>query len=207
MGKLAQGYCARGVLTYMSILGKIEEQRAAGKLFLLPLAMRSERPVRTMLVSPELYGQLTGANWRTREEATRFGKLRGDLEHFIIEGQISMHLNPHERKLSRAAKSAYMGLLDHPRNGIFDIRSRDPSPALRVLGGHAIRDIFVALKCHPRSVAVDFLDLPPLGPRESKEWALAIGTCMDHWKELFGEDKPITGSDPDVFLTRNKFVV
>ena len=191
----------------MSILEKIEKRKREGRLFVLPLQQVNESPVRTILVTPKLYKQLTGADWKTADEAIRLSKLRGDLEHFIKNGQISMHLDPSQRKQTKAAQAAYMGLLKKPENGIFDIRSRDPKPGLRVLGGYAHKDVFVAIECHPRSRRVPWLGWPPLKDGKSKAWKEAIGKCRKKWKDLFGQDTPLTGSDPDVFLTGNKSLV
>ena len=102
-------------------------------------------------------------------------------------------------------KSAYMGLLDPPGRGFWDIRSRDPKPALRILGHFADVDLFVALVWHPRSVEVD--GKPPLGEARGLNWEIAKLQCEEAWKELFPNHLPKTGEKIGDLIAENTFLV
>ena len=81
---------------------------------------------------------------------------------------------------------------------IWDIRSVDPSPGIRVLGGFAEKDTFVALEW-------DFRE--NLGGPKSKEWRDFIVRCSAHWRRLFGTYKPHEGEKTSDFLSKNYFDV
>lgn len=190
----------------MLILERITALVTSGDLYLLEISMRDEYARRIMVLSPDLHSQIAGP-WRTKAAASRFADLRGDLEHFVSGGHISMHLDPAQPKKSAAAKNAQFGLLARAEHGMFDIRSRHPCPALRVLGGFAAKDVFVAIECHPRSKEVPFLNKPPLLDRRSNAWGLAIASAMERWEQWFGNIRPLSGSDCRDFLSDNASVV
>jgi hypothetical protein len=159
---------------------------------------------RFMLISTPLHRLLYGP-WKSIEAADRLTSLRADLEEFVSEGIVSMHLAPRSAKKGTAARDAYVGLLDPAGAGIFDIRSRDPRPGLRVLGAFAKVDMFIAFSCHPRSRKVAWLpNRQPLLERDSKAWRAAINDCHDQWRKIVGADvQPVAGSTPSAFVSRN----
>src|SRR5260370_28792640 len=109
-----------------------------------------------MLFSAELKALLDGP-WDHEELRYRAGRLRADLEEFTKGKHITVCLEPF------AAKSAYMGRLAPVADGVWDIRSRDPSPALRVVGLFAETDVFIALRWAPRSNKPQWTTKPSLG--------------------------------------------
>ena len=113
-----------------------------------------------MVVSDEVQELLDGP-WSTGGLARRANRLRADLEMFVRGQVLGISMTPYRHK------SAYMGLLDPPERGFWDIRSRDPKPALRVLGHFADVDLFVALVWQPAWLLRPRLSLagpPPLAP-------------------------------------------
>lgn len=98
-----------------------------------------------------------------------------------------------------------MARLDKPVDEVWDIRSIDPSPALRVFGRFADRDLFVALIWSPRSVEVPASQRLPLGPRNSVEWRNAIVECKAEWNKLFPSYSPIHGGGIQEYV-KDKFV-
>jgi hypothetical protein len=126
----------------MSIRDEINERIAEGRLFNLEPALASDPVERTMLISAEINSHLIGP-WPNIIAAKRFGKLRADLEAFVKGEKVAVCLDPY------VARNAYMGRLDQPNDEVWDVRSRDPKPALRVFGRFAERDVFVALTWSP----------------------------------------------------------
>lgn len=117
-------------------------------------------------------------------------RLRADLESFVRGDRVSVCLNPY------AAKHALFGRLDPPTGEVWDVRSRDPNPGLRVIGRFAEADLFVAFTCWPRSVAVPWLDRPQLGDGDSEQWDFAINEAKAEWRKLFHPYMPHgTGGD------------
>lgn len=155
---------------------------------------------RHMLISPEVQALIDGP-WPTVAWERRCSRLRADLETFVRGDLVSLSLTPF------AAGAAYLGLLAPPRDGIWDIRSRDPSPAMRVLGGFLCRDTFVALLPAARSVPCEFLQRGPLGDRDSPEWRSAILECKAEWRRLFLGFRPTQGVSGDEFVGAPSYVV
>jgi hypothetical protein len=111
------------VLTYMSIEALIEGHLAAGRLHRLSPVLDSDPIVRKMIISPKINGLIEGP-WESEEMRDRCNALRANLEAFVKGDNITLSLTPHEHK------TAYMGRLDKPKDEVWDIRSRDPSPGI-----------------------------------------------------------------------------
>jgi hypothetical protein len=162
----------------MSIEGLIEHCLETELLFrvhpFLPI-----KPVRRIFVSKPIKDYLNSDDERA------FGLL-GDLDSFIAGEIITTSMVPRE------AREAYMGLLHPIADGLWDIRSRDPSPALRMLGGFSRRDTFVGLVLYERRLMGDFF---------SKEWKFAISECKRQWTHRFHALQPITGDDLHGYLS------
>ena len=134
-----------------------------------------------MVVSSKIQALLDGP-WSCDWLERRAGGLRADLEMFVRGQVLSVSMTPYKHK------KAYMGLLDPPERGFWDIRSRDPNPALRVFGHFADVNLFVALVWHPRSVEVD--GRPPLGSAQDLSWEFAKLECEEAWRDLFPNHAP-----------------
>jgi hypothetical protein len=132
--------CPNPLLTYMSIRAEINHRIAEGRLFHLPCLIRSAPTVRTMLVGEEVHA-VTVPPWDNTAAGQRFARLRGDLDAFTEGRLISIAEDPYTKP-----KSAYMARIDPISDEVWDIRSRDPSPAIRVMGAFAETDVFVALE-------------------------------------------------------------
>lgn len=143
--------------------------------------------VRTMVMSREVADAVPPC----ADAEKRCARVRADLDAFVVGGLMSMCLEPFE------ATGERFGLLYKPSYGIFDVRCCDPRPNIRILGGFADRDLFVALAIHPRS-------RPPLGDGRSAAWADAIHVTRNEWRDLCGTEQPLTGSAEDVFLSNFK---
>lgn len=182
----------------MSIDDEIQRSIEAGEISYLELSLPSDPVARVMLVHRELREMLHGP-WTGITAERRFGRLRADLERFVIGDAITMSLHPREHG------TAYMGLLEPPRRGIFDIRSRDPKPGYRVFGGFPKRDVFAAMYLKPRSVTPDWSTEQPIADNEHA-WQWAIHECETRWKKVFSQP-PLTGAQPSDFITTDAIAV
>lgn len=165
----------------MSIAAHISSLVSDGRLHLIEPLDASLEVKRTMVVSDEVQELMAGP-WSTLSLERRANRLRADLESFVMGQVVPVSMTPYQHK------AAYMGLLDPPERGFWDIRSRDPNPGLRVFGQFADVDLFVALVWHPRSIQID--DKPPLGSARGLNWELAKLQCEEAWQDLFPSHRP-----------------
>ena len=145
-----------------------------------------------MVVTEDIQHLIDGP-WKSQTLERRANRLRADLEMFVEGKHLTVSMTPYEHK------TAYMGLLDPPKGGFWDIRSRDPRPSLRVFGHFAYVDWFVALAWRPRFVRIDGRD--PLGDRKDIEWEFAKLECEEVWGKLFPNSKPRTGGQISDFIS------
>ena len=162
----------------MSIHESIKEQCAGGALVLLTPLVSGAPTVRHMFLSSEVSALVCGP-WNGADQTWKNRRfvLRQQLEDFITGSLITVARKP------RKAKTAYMSQLDMPSDRVWDIRARDPEPGIRILGGFAECDVFVATNWAFRK---------PLGVYGSQQWKKAIATYHGQWAALFKEYLPIS---------------
>jgi hypothetical protein len=177
-------------LNYISMHAAMRAAIEGKQLCPLTLTFDSDPERRVLLINEEI------ANLLNDHEGGRMQRLRADLETFIKGEEISLSVTPYKHR------TAYMGLLSPEGEGIWEIRSRDPKPALRVFGRFAIKDVFVALAWRLRSRRdARWPDRHPLEGRNSLEYQFAQIEVLERWRALFGERQPIIGSDPGELLS------
>lgn len=181
----------------MSIHAEINAHIAAGELYQVR-PMAGDPTERTMIITKDIMQLLEGP-WGTDSLERRANRLRADLESFVKGDPISVSMTPYEHK------SAYLGLLDKPEHEVWDIRSRDPNPGLRVLGRFAETDVFVGLVWRPRSV--NWGERNALGNGKSLEWEFAKLECEQEWDRLFPHHSAIHGADLGDYISTEAFLV
>lgn len=177
----------------MSISDALREAIGSGKLCVLEPEFESDPLSRTMLLHPEIARDLDRAL-----EIPRIGRLKADLENFILGHEITLCLTP------RAHKSAYMGLLEPCNKGTWDIRSRDPSPGIRVFGSFADKDVFVALHWMPRSRQISGFSKKPLKDNET-QWQLSMMESENRWKIALPNLSPLIGVDASDYVSEKYY--
>ncbi len=178
------------MLTYMSIYDEITRRVKEERLFLLNPAMPKSLVVRKIYVSSEIKSLLLGP-WSERSLEVRCGYLRADIDRYI-EGQLlAIAASPYK------GKTSYMKQLDPPRDEVWEIRSRDPKPGIRLFGRFSEKDVFIALSWHERSNLK--------GPG-SRQWRDAKEECKSEWRKLFPTYQPLMGNNINEYLTNNFLV-
>jgi hypothetical protein len=139
-----------------------------------------------MWVAPEIWRLINGP-WSRSGEEVRCSKLRANLESFVMGEAITVCTRPYE------ADEAFLGFLDSPSQSVWDIRSREPNPGIRLLGHFIGRNQFVALIAASRSKVIPYIPRGPLGDRDSEEWRRAISDCEGEFRRLFSPFEPLKG--------------
>jgi hypothetical protein len=91
-----------------------------------------------------------------------------------------------------------MAQLDSVQDEVWEIRSRDPKPGIRVFGRFAETDLFVALTWWWRS------DLK--GPK-SKQWRNAREGCKAEWQKLFPAYPAKSGTQINDYISAKIYLV
>lgn len=175
----------------MSIRNEINHRCGENRLFHLPHALPGQPMERTMFVSQEVYKAVSGP-WKP-SEAHRMSMLRADLDMFTEGKIISVAEDPYKKP-----KSTYMARVDPPGDQVWDIRSRDPKPGVRVLGCFGETDTFIALVWDYRE---------PLNGPGSREWRDFIERCKAEWRKLFHPYQPHSGSTISDYVSQNFLAV
>lgn len=162
-------------LIYMSTKAILAAAASAGQLRLLqPLSPRAMRR-RAMYVGRQVWELLEG-DVIDSVTAERYGRLQADLENFVTEE----YLYP-----------KYLFWLNSKEDLIWEIRSVEEQPTLRVLGRFAEKDIFVALTIEERS---------ELGGWDSESWKRAMRTTIQRWNSILPLE-PLAGKDANDFFS------
>lgn len=149
--------------------------------------MASDPSVRTLLYTREIAGELDPNSWRDPDLGRRYAGLAADFDRFVTGDMIEVGLSPYEK-----GEGAFMARLDPVDFGLWSIRSRAPLPSIRVFGGFAMVDTFVALRTDLR----EDLDGPG-GPK----WKRAIGAADAMWLANFDRHKPLISEMPHDYLS------
>lgn len=176
----------------MSIQWNIEDAISAGRLRGFIPEFGSDELVRSLFLHPQLADEISE---RVEVWGRRVGRLQGDLESFVKGEHIAMSMTPFSHK------NAFIALLDPPDDGIWEIRSRDPNPGLRVFGKFPCANTFVALSWEPRSVR--FRGKNPLGGRNSLEYHLALIETNKRWEFTLPNTEPLTGGNYRDYVSEN----
>lgn len=154
----------------------VQDMITAGQLVRLHPVSRRASQRRALLITPHVDAVL---NQEGSEDMTdeRLARLRADLEAFVTE---------------RDVHPEYLYWLTPKRAGVWEVRSVDPQPSLRVLGRFISQDAFVAFLVERRD---------QLGGWNSPEWRRAIRTCIQRWHSIFGPYAPLIGEQPNDFFT------
>jgi hypothetical protein len=153
-----------------------------GELVKLSFLIPGPAEGRTVLLSPEIDALISGP-WEDGEMRNRCYRLRVDLENILSGAGLTYCDIPREAK-----EKHQIGRLDPVEDNIFDIRSVEPSPGLRIIFHFVEKDVLVLHTCRPRSINVAWLTTLPI--ISEKLWRRAISYSKDQWSVLFPLHEP-----------------
>lgn len=183
---------AFAVLTYMSICDEIRLRVEEGRLLYLPHLIPGVERRRMLFVSVEV-GHVVSPPWDETPNGLRFSQLRAHLDIFTSGSMISVTEQPYKKP-----RATYIARVDPPADEVWDIRSIDPRPAIRVLGCFAETDLFIALVWDYRK---------SLGGPGSQEWRTLREKCKASWRHLFPTYRPFAGTKLSDYVSENVHVV
>lgn len=178
----------------MSIHGALQRAVAAGSLDYTP-ATESDPVERVLMYGEELRDFLSGP-FKGAAHEKRAGELLADFQSFVRGDHVSLCFRPREHNEST------FGRLEPEERAVWDLRSRKHRPSLRVLGGFAARDVFVALSWWPRWHKVPWSDKEPL-LRDDARWAAAISDADQKWRDILLGKRRVSGEEVGSYVTRN----
>ena len=193
---MRQSLALQGPMTYMSIRELWQKRIQDKELFRLEFLIAGRSEKRTVLLSPEL-NRLISPPWPDTKMGIRCARLRAEMEDIRGRRTLVVCWAP----AGRGRDYHQIGRLEPPEDDLFDIRSVEPHPALRILFHFAERDVLVTHLCSPRLVPVHWLDRVPLLDRRSKAWRKAIAESKANWSVLFPRYSPTLGTQIDDYLS------
>ena len=178
-------------MTYMSIIEAVNALLADGRLYRVPQSLPEGLPqIRVIYASGLIRTLLSGIGLNTRGKI-RVGELQADLDYFMDGRRLDL------RPLGNIREYAYMAVLEPVHNDIWEIRSIDPKPSIRLFGSFVKRNQFVVFTWAWRK---------ELGGRYAKEWRAVIQEFKEEWQAYFGALRPLSGSYPDAYLTNARVI-
>lgn len=160
----------------MSIEDEILERNARGMLFPLSPLAPGTTAKRSMFVEERLWKLLQSPEGDDEWEK-RVAYLRADLEVFVT-GEV---IGP-----------KYLFLLYPARDAVWEIRSVQEEPSIRVLGFFPKKDVYVA---------ATFALREELGGWQSREWKTVKRFAAAVWRKLFPSYRPITTTKVEEVVT------
>jgi len=140
---------------------------------------------RLIYAAPQLQMELKEA-WSEAGVQDRIGRLMADFDHFSTGGLITVSTG--------SERHAYMKQLDKLSEEVWEIRSRDPKPSLRIFGRFTEADVFIGTHMCTR---------PYLGYPGSKEWRDEFERCKSEWRKLFQGYEPLSGEKINDYISEN----
>jgi hypothetical protein len=165
----------------MSIREMMREWINAGEMVVLEPALASIPTVRFVFATKEVAAEIYGP-WEDKECEIRYARARAVIDAFIGGARIATRHPP-----SRSAK-AQLALLDPPQDQVWEFRSREPKPGVRVFGRFFEASAFVALGTELRENIDDNFT-------KEKE------RCKREWRKFFTPYPPHQGSSLSDYLT------
>jgi hypothetical protein len=150
----------------MSIEDEIDDRVDRKMLFAVTPKAAGATIRRAMFVEERLWAELNSPEG-DEEWETRIGNLRADLEVFVSEEEIT---------------PKYLFLLYPADDAVWEIRSVQHEPTLRVLGLFAAPDVYVSMNYAKRE---------DLDGWQSRAWKTVKRTARAAWRKLFHPYVPI----------------
>ncbi len=175
----------------MSIYDELRELVNDDRLaWVAPAPLPGAMLMRQLFVSMDICKILTGP-WDSEEWSDRCTDLEADFDRYVTGQMIPVRMPPSKNV------EAYLAQLEPAQENVWEIRSRDPEPQLRILGYFAGKDCFVALLWRNRGDLVT-----------DDDWDKAKAECKSEWRKLFPVyDPPNLGATIHDYLSKKIYPV
>jgi hypothetical protein len=175
----------RFVLIYMSIREHLQLALDAGWLVNLQPSLPSIPHQRMIFVARTLYSELE-YELNDASSAVRTAELFSTFDVFLSGKPISIG--------GRDDKYAYIKQLEPTTEEVWEIRSIQPRPSIRVFGRFAACDVFIACNKGLRT---------QLGGFGSREFQKAMSYCKIEWRKCLQSWPPHSGKRPNDYVSEN----
>lgn len=169
----------------MSIRDQIQMAVNEGWLVNAAPTLPSVPQSRVLFICRNLHDEIE-ANLNDRSVATRTAELLSTFDTYIGGRLITVG--------GRNDKHAYMKRLEPDAEEIWEIRSVDPKPSIRVFGRFVLPDVFVATNKGFRT---------ELGGFNSPQFRRSMSICKIEWRKCFHTWPPHTGGNIHEYITHN----
>ena len=148
---------------------------------------------RHLFLEASLHQRLAEAMMGSSTEDKRLAALWADIDRFTSGQIINVGFNPFEKD-----RNCYMARTHPVQDGIFDIRSQDPSPAIRLFGAFCEVDVFLGLTWRWRR---------ELGGRDQRAFDFAVMAAARVWDGLLPNCKRISSDRMEDYISHDYFPV
>jgi hypothetical protein len=141
-----------------------------GQIVHVPCQLRGVSSRRHVFLEASLHDRLAQAMTGSTKDDIRLAGLWADLDRFTSGSVITVGGDPFNK-----GQTAFMARTHPVQDGIFDLRSRDPSPGIRLFGAFCETDVFLGLTWKWRH---------ELGSRHDRLFDLAVLEATGVWDRL-----------------------
>ena len=164
-----------------------------GRVVLVPPAERGVQSARHLFLEASIHKRLQEAMLGSTKEDSRLAMLYADLDRYSSGRAITVGNDPFEKD-----KSAFMARTCPVQDGVFDIRSADPSPAIRLFGAFCEKDVFLGLTWRWRK---------ELGGRDQKLFDFAVMAATRVWDEYLPGCQRLYSDNLEDYISAELYVV
>lgn len=175
----------------MSIYDVIDARVKEGRLFRLPNLLGLPRARPTYL--GEDIAKLILGPWASQDWKLRCATLTQQLEHFEAGYEIAVALDA-PAKPYRREPTAFLRQLHPGQNEVWEVRSTNDDPPLRLFSRFAAVDHLIILNWQKRGL---------LGAPLSRLWRDEKVRCQTLWTNLFHPYLPMTGASLHDYISDN----
>lgn len=170
----------------MSIQDEIEARMDEGRLVRIDPLLPDVHP-RVLFARRELHDEIMeGAASADGSRAYRVGQLRSDFDLFSAGDMVTVGYGKEA--------TCFLKCLDPRQDEVWELRSRDPKPSVRVFGRFAMTNVLIATHMAWRE---------DLKGWRSIEWAQEIRNCKTYWRQMFNTYPPHSGASINDYISTN----
>lgn len=143
------------------------------------------RHIRMLYVAEDLFLEINSGG----SDAYRMGQLQRDFDVFCQGPLITVGYG--------RESTCFMKPLEPIEDEVWEIRSRDPEPQVRVFGRFLLPDTFIATNAEFR----DQLGEPGRSKWDGNNWPAEILRCKRRWEVFLPAQKPFSGDSVHEYIT------